>query len=145
MGFEDIDYVTRENRPSPGRISYMRSTRKSKQPTRGLPELLISIPTKFTARCKAGDKFKIAADHTGRRLAVLKAADGIAGKFLKHTLILRFGFVPYLGDEIADSEEFTVEIVDQGGVHGWEFAMPNWFKACEEYGKRLAPLRKKVA
>lgn len=130
MGFEVLEVETKHNRPVTASISYMRPHRKGEHKKGVKPQLLIAIPTAIAAISKkkffqlqigkGGDTGK--ARITGQNA---KNKFTIEPKVLKFSCIFNFGFVPMLGEDIADAERCAIRKISDDE---FEIDLPPWFK-----------------
>lgn len=130
MPFEAVEVETKHNRPVTASISYMRPTRKGEHKKGVRPQLIIAIPTSIAAISKkkffqlqlgkGGDAGK--ARVTGQNA---KNKFTIESRQLKFTCIFNFGFVPMIGEDIADIERVAVRKISDDE---FEIDLPPWFK-----------------
>lgn len=128
MAFEVVELAPKQVKQAS--ISYMRYTRKGQAKKGSLPRLVISVPSAIAAVGKrkhfqltlgtAGDKGKA-------RLVGQNAANGctVQVRELKYAMVFNFGFLPALGNEIADKEPLVVRKVNDDV---FEFDLPAWWK-----------------
>lgn len=109
--FVDIETHTKTNRPPAATLSYMRTGKKTEQPT-----LKIVIPTTITGQAKKDTTFKLqlssGPEYSLLRVTSDKTGKGVKAAHMKWATRFHFGYVPKLGDEIFDGERFPVPKVD---------------------------------
>lgn len=129
-GFEVIETITKQNKPPMAVVSYLKSQRKLKGDKRDdrKPRLLIYIPSKLmTAQSK--NFLLMMGKGVQRKLRVVgqNAANKntVPCTSMKHCIRFDFGFVPYLGNEMAAGEECALTVISR---ESYEIDMPKWFK-----------------
>lgn len=137
MPFEYLATVTRPAKISKPSISYMRF-RSPKDPDnmrKALPKLIIGIPKGMVSgfKPKEGElyEFHVGTGKDSGKARIVPGKNGITANVLKNAVAFRFGYVPMLGDEIADKEFVDGAAIDGG----FELTLPPWFKPSE----RVAP------
>lgn len=132
MPFEVLETQTKENMPPTASLSYLRAIRKGKEgrADKIKPKLTVTLPTVIcVSKCK---KFRILVgtgqDRGKLRIEGLKPGipGGVKGTDFKNHLVLRFGHVPKLGEEIfdgvrcpivrIDDDTYELTLVDDGEV-----------------------------
>lgn len=137
MPFEVLATVTKPAKESRPSISYMRfkSTTDPDNISKRLPKLIVGIPKGMISGFKPKKdelyEFHVGTGKDAGRARIIPGKNGIAAIVLKNCVAFRFGFVPMLGDEIADKEFIDGHAIDGG----FELALPAWFKPSE----RVAP------
>lgn len=134
MPFEQVPTVAKAPKATQCSISYMRLTHsdaKNDRPKR-LPRLIIGIPRGILGNFKP-NKDKLYELHVGTgkdagKARIIPGGAGVAPSTLKYCVVFRFGFVPMLGDEIADKEFINGRAIDGG----YEIDLPAWFKPIED-------------
>lgn len=128
--FEDVEIETKHNRPLTAALSYMRPKRKGEHKKGAKPQLLISIPTSIAAISKK--KFfqlRVGKDKDAGKARIVgqnvKNNFTIEPRTLMHTVIFNFGFVPSLGDDIADREDVAVRKITDDE---FEVDLPAWWR-----------------
>lgn len=115
MSFEIAETETKDNMPPTALLSYMRPKRTAKNPAKAgdydrskvKPKLIITVPTSlFIAKSLRFQLlFGTGADAGKLRLKGVKdGKHSVKPTEFKAHLLLRFGHVPKLGDEIFDGE-----------------------------------------
>jgi hypothetical protein len=143
MPFEVLDTLTKENMPPTASISYMRHVRKGKEMDRGKikPKLIVTLPTVLVTTKR--EKFAVAVgtgqDQGKIRISALAkgAVGGIKGTVMKKTLVLRFGIVPRLGDEIFEGDRYPVKKI---GEDDWEIELTFDMLSHEREAKGGGPI-----
>lgn len=133
MPFQAIETVTKTAKATQASISYMRVTHadaKRDRP-RPLPRLIVGIPRGILGAFKP-HKDKLYEFHVGTgkdagKARIVLGVNGVTPSVLKHFIAFRFGYVPMLGDEIADKEFVNGRAIDGG----YEIDLPAWFKPSE--------------
>lgn len=118
MPFEILETITKQNAAPTAKLSYLRHVRKGKEMDRSKvkPNLTVTMPT--TICLSKAEKFQIfigsGVDSGKLRICGLKKGvpGGVKAKEFKTHIILRFGYVPTLGDEIFDKVECAIVRVD---------------------------------
>jgi hypothetical protein len=136
MPFEICETVSGNLKEVKASISYMRyAVREGKKRRRPeneyLPRLVIGIPKAVvTAAKKATSQayvLQIGAGADAGRARLMPSDKGsVTPRELRGGLAFRFGYVPLLGNAIADREYVDVKALPGGG---FEIALPAWFKA----------------
>lgn len=133
MPYEFLQTVTKPAKESRPSISYMRF-RSPKDPDnmkKRLPKLFIGIPKGMLSgfKPKQGElyEFYVGTGKDAGKARIVPGKAGISACVLKHAVAFRFGYVPMLGDEIAD-KEFVDGVAIDGG---FELTLPAWFKPSE--------------
>jgi hypothetical protein len=134
MPFAPLETVTKKLIEIRASISYMRRRmregKNKRHPHEYTPRLVIGIPKGVvTAPKKAAAQtyvFQIGSGNDAGKARLLPSDKGIAPRDLKGGLVFRFGYVPMLGNNIADRELVEVKALAGGG---FEIALPAWFKA----------------
>lgn len=136
MPFEILETVARDTRVAMASVSYERGKGRNGVIRDRRPRLRVSIPTVFAGLCKR-DRFRIdvgtGADAGRARISGLaKGVPGASapGTMMKNALVVRFGFVPMLGEDAAAKEFVPVRKLDD---NTWEIDLPPWFKAEDEH------------
>lgn len=137
MPFEPLDTVPRDSRRPMAAVSYQRSSKKSG----AMPILRVSIPTTLAGLCKR-ERFALdggtGADAGRARISGLAkgaVTKGAPATFLRHALVIRFGYVPGLGEDAAAKDNVGVRKIDD---NTWEIDLPSWFKIEPPAAKRKA-------
>jgi hypothetical protein len=98
--------------------------------TKHRPRLAITIPTTICGGSKA-EAFRLhlgTGDDAGRariKGAQLSDAKAVKPHQFLHAMTFKFGFVPSLGDEIADKERVPVRLINRDE---FEIDLPAWWK-----------------
>lgn len=108
MPFEELETIRRDNLPPMASLSYLRKVRKDKEFDRGKikPQLTISVPSVIFISKKERFQLLLGTGQDANKLRIRATADQKKGTKLsefKTYFILRFGYVPKLGDEIFDN------------------------------------------
>jgi hypothetical protein len=116
MPFEVVETETKDNMPPTALISYMRARRKGGAEydrNKVKPRLTITVPTSIFI--SKAERFLLlvgtGADAGKARIKATKDKKGVKPSEFKAHLILRFGHVPKLGDEIFDGERCAIRRV----------------------------------
>lgn len=133
MPFEHLPTITKPAKESRPSISYMRF-RTTKDPdniVKRLPKLIIGIPKGMISGFKPKKdelyEFHVGTGKDAGKARIVPGKNGISACMLKNAVAFRFGYVPMLGDEIADKE-----FVDGSAIEGgFELVLPAWFKSSE--------------
>jgi hypothetical protein len=128
MPFELLETQTKDNMPPMASLSYLRHVRKGKEMDRGKikPRLTVTLPTKICISKQK--KFAIyvgtGTDRGKVRVCGLKPGvpGGVKGTDFKSHVIIRFGHVPKLGDEIFDGIKCPIVRIDDDT---YEIAVPD--------------------
>lgn len=128
MSFEDVETITRHNKPPEASISYMRPARKGVTKNGAKPQLTVTIPTTVCGTAKS-ELFKLmvgTGENAGKiRIKGTKEKTGIKPAEHAHYFTFRFGHVPRLGEDIFDGEHRPVRKV---GEDEFEIDVPtSWF------------------
>jgi|GEM_PF-2223514 hypothetical protein len=136
MPFEICETVAGKLKEVKASISYTRypireGRRRRKPESEYLPRLVIGIPkAAVTAAKKAASQayvLQIGAGADAGKARLLPCDKGqVRPRELKGGLAFRFGYVPLLGNAIADREYVDVKALPGGG---FEIALPAWFRA----------------
>lgn len=127
MPFEVLETIKKELKASRPSISYMRfvSERTKKK---NMPKLIVGIPRAilgpFKPKAETLYEFHVGSGKDAGRARIVPGKNGVAATTLKNFIAFRFGFVPALGDEIADKEFVDGRPIDGG----FEIDLPAWFK-----------------
>lgn len=117
--------VARQARPS---ISYMRQSSEHRAIKNRLPRLNVSIPRAVLGAFKPNGtttyEFHIGTGKDVGKARIVPGKNGVRALQMKHCVGFRFGYVPKLGDEIADREYVEGRPVEGG----YEIDLPAWFK-----------------
>lgn len=134
MSFDPLPIVavarTRGQRDERATISYRRTKIKGARLT-PRPVLWVGIPKTACAGFSADkqQRFEIALGHgadAGKLRIAPSAAtwEGVKARHLRGGLVIRFGFVPMLGEAIGKIERVPVEPI---AGDGFLLALPSWF------------------
>lgn len=121
MPFEVLETQTKDNMPPTALISYMRPGKKKGgadfDRNKTKPRLSVTVPTSIFI--SKAEKFVLlvgtGADVGKARIRAAGKSDkaGIKPSEFKAHLILRFGYVPKLGDEIFDGERCDIRRISE--------------------------------
>lgn len=140
MSFDEIETVPKAALRPTAKIKYMRpqprkvkdgaESRRKYDRRKQYPQLQIILPTVVCGVGKAkAHRFLVGAgaDVGKARIKGTGKVDELAvtPRELKHCFIWNFGFVPALGDEIADEEDVECRKI---GDDEFEITLPAWFK-----------------
>ncbi len=135
MPFAPLETITRPLKEVKASISYMRFRREGKKKKQeheytprlviGIPKAVVTAPKKMAAQSYV---LQIGSGNDAGKARLLPAANGngVTPRELKGALAFRFGYVPLLGDSVADREMVDVKALSGGG---FELTLPAWFKA----------------
>lgn len=136
MPFEILETIPRDSRQPMASVSYERRGKKN-----ALPQLIVAIPTTLAGICKRERfRFDIGTGADAGKARVSGLAKGVPGTsapgtMMKHSLVIRFGEVPALGDDAAAKEPCAVRKIDD---NTWEIDLPPWFKPAPVKAKLKA-------
>lgn len=127
MPFEALAIVPKVKPHSRASISYMRHTHEGSK-LRPPPKLIVGIPRgilgTFKPKKDALYEFHVGTGKDVGKARIVAGKDGVAPSIMKYFVAFRFGFVPTLGEDIADKEFVDSRPVDGG----FEIDLPAWFK-----------------
>ena len=130
MPFQQIGTVRNAAPKARASISYMRTTHKNRpaDKPKPLPRLIVTIPRAMLGAFKPKEtalyEIHLGTGKDTGKARILPGAAGVAPSMCRYYIGFRFGFVPVLGDEIADRESVEGRPVDGG----FEIDLPAWFK-----------------
>ena len=118
MPFEVLETQTKGNEPPMASLSYMRHVRKGKEIDRGKvkPKLIITLPTVICISKKKRFYILVGTGQDCGKIRVVGTNEerkGVKPSEFKSFLVLRFGYVPALGDEIFDGAKCDILRVDE--------------------------------
>lgn len=113
MPFEVLETETRGNETPRASLSYLRHVRKGKEMDRAKvkPKLIITLPTVICISKKKRFYILVGTGQDSGKIRLVGTDEerkGVKPSEFKSFLVLRFGYVPALGDEIFDGAKCDI-------------------------------------
>lgn len=118
MPFEVMETETKDSARPLASLSYMRHVRKGREMDRSKykPKLIVTLPTVVCISKKERFEIMVGTGEDQGKVRIAGTADkkrGVKASDFKNYIILRFGYVPALGDEIFDGVKVAVEKISE--------------------------------